>query len=215
MTRRFAAVALAIGAWCGNLLAHDGASHPAVAPEPAPLEREVSATNLAADDFPIEFGGEFELIDQHGDPRTSADYRGDYLLVFFGYTSCPFMCSQTLRAIAAALDALGDESERVNAVMITVDPENDTPKQMRAEMPNIHSRIVGLTGSAEQLERAYRAFRIEPRAVEADWNGSAVISHSSYIYLLGPDGRFRTLMPPILPPANMAEIIARYVDAAP
>lgn len=215
MTRRFATFALAIGAWCGNVLAHDGENHTAASPVFESMHQDISAAEVAAENFPLDFGGEFELIDQYGEPRNSADYRGEHLLVFFGYTSCPFMCSQTLRSLAAALDALGDETERVNAVMITVDPEHDTPEQMRAEMPKVHARIVGLTGSPEQLDSAYRAFRIEPRAVEAEWNGSAVISHSSYIYLLGPDGRFRTLMPPILPPAAMAEIIARYVDAAP
>lgn len=81
------------------------------------------------------------------------------------------------------------------------------------KMPSIHANIVGLTGSAAQLERAYDAFRGRPKAVETEWNGTAVISHASFIYFIGPDGRFRTLMPPILPPDSMAEIIGRYLDA--
>lgn len=214
MTARFAALALAIGLSSGNVLAHDSTSHAAVAPESASLIKESGAINVGVDDFPVNFSGEFELMDQYGELRSSADYRGDHLLVFFGYLSCPFMCSQTLHSIAAALDSLGEKAERVNAVMITVDPKNDTFDQMRAAMPKIHPRMVGLTGSAEQLKSAYSAFRIEPRAVEAEWNGTAVISHASYIYLMGPDGGFRTLMPPILPPDTMADIIGRYLEAA-
>ena len=212
MARRLAALALAISALSWNVLAHDGASHPASVSGSASLVNESSAASAAVDDFPVDVGGEFELIDQHGRPRSSADYRGEHLLVFFGYLSCPFMCSQTLHTMAVALDRLGDKAERLNAVMITVDPENDTPERLSAKMPKIHPRMMGLTGSAEQLERAYGAFRIEPKAVEAEWNGTAVISHASYIYLMGPDGRFRTLMPPILPPDAMAEIIGRYLD---
>ncbi len=213
MAWRSAAFVLAISALSWNVLAHDLAQHAVPAPESASLIEESSALTAGADDFPVNVGGEFELIDQYGKPRSSADYQGEHLLVFFGYLSCPFMCSQTLRSMAAALDTLGDKAERLNAVMITVDPENDTPEHLSAKMPKIHPRMMGLTGSAEQLERAYDAFRIEPKAVEAEWNGTAVISHASYIYLMGPDGRFRTLMPPILPPDTMAEIIGRYLES--
>ena len=213
MAGRSAAFALAISALSWNVLAHDGASHPAAASESASLVNESSAASAAVDDFPVSVGGEFELIDQYGKPRSSADYLGEHLLVFFGYLSCPFMCSQTLHSIAAALDTLGDKADRLNVVMITVDPKNDTPEHLSAKMPKIHPRMIGLTGSVEQLERAFGAFRVEPKAVEAEWNGTAVISHASYIYLMGPDGRFSTLMPPILPPDTMAEIIGRYLDA--
>ena len=213
MAWRSAAFALALAAFCGNVFAHDPAQHTAPAPESLSLIKESSASTSGAGDFPVNVGGEFELIDQYGKPRSSADFRGEHLLVFFGYLSCPFMCSQTLHSMAAALDTLGDKAERLNTVMITVDPKNDTPEHLSAKMPNIHPRMIGLTGSAEQLEWAYDAFRIEPRTVEAEWNGTAVISHASYIYLMGPDGRFRTLMPPILPPDTMAEIIGRYLES--
>ena len=212
MAGRSAAFALTISVLSWNALAHDAGSHAAAAPELASLVNKGTAANAAVDDFPVNVGGEFELIDQDGEPRSAADFQGEHLLIFFGYLSCPFMCSQTLRSMAAALDALGNKAGRLNAVMITVDPENDTPARLRAKMPQIHPRMVGLTGSSEQLKRAYSAFRIEPKAVEAEWNGTAIISHASYIYLMGPDGGFRTLMPPILPPDTMAEIIGRYVE---
>lgn len=161
--------------------------------------------------FPLKLGGAFRLVDHNAVSRSDEDFHGRYLLVFFGYANCQSMCTVGLRRIAQAVDALGAAGTLVQPVMITVDPDRDTLDVLRLELEKIHPRFLGLTGSREALDAAYRAYRLKPGLVGTDLAGNAVISHSSYIYLMDPDGTLATLFPPILSPQRMSEIIASYL----
>ncbi|MEE8285144.1 MAG: SCO family protein [Gammaproteobacteria bacterium] len=161
--------------------------------------------------FSLDVGGAFRLVDHNGVPRSDQDFYGRYLLVFFGYANCRSMCPVGLRRMAQAVDKLGETADAVQPVMITVDPDNDTPAVMRRELAKIQSRLLGLTGSQEALDAVYRAYRLKPEHVGTDLAGNTVISHSSYIYLMAPDGTLATLIPPILSPRRMSEIIATYI----
>jgi len=138
-------------------------------------------------------GGPFELVDHTGRSVTQAAYAGDYLLVFFGYTFCPHVCPMTLGRVSVALDALGEgAAERVRPLFISVDPERDTPEVLAAYVVAFHPRIVGLTGSAEQIKavaEAYRVFylRVEEEGVSAE---NYMMDHSTIVYLMAPDGRY-------------------------
>lgn len=164
------------------------------------------------DAFPVKLGGPFELIDHHGATRTDRDFPGQYLLVFFGYANCKSMCTVGLRRMTEAIEHLGESGNSIQPLMITVDPDNDTQEVMRQALPKIHPRLLGLTGSQEALAQAYSAYKIKPNNVGVDSEGDMVINHTSYIYLVGPDGAFLTLIPPILASERMGEIILKYLS---
>jgi len=150
-------------------------------------------------------------MDQTGAIRSDLDYQGRFVLLFFGYVNCKYMCSLTLRNLAQAVDRLGVYSDQVQPVLITVDPEFDTVAVLRRELAKIHPRFLGLTGSQSALAAAYRAYKIKPRRIGLNDQSDAVVSRTSYIYLLGRNGEVLTLLPPILTADRMAGIIRRYM----
>jgi protein SCO1/2 len=136
-------------------------------------------------------GGPFKLIDQHGAAVTEQDFAGRYMLIYFGYTYCPDICPLSLANMTQALDLLPpDQAEQVVPILITVDPERDTVAQLAAYAPLFHPRLVALTGSPEAIKAAARAYRVYyARAGDADSN-DYLMDHSTFIYLMGPDGRY-------------------------
>ncbi len=110
-----------------------------------------------------------------------------------------------------ALDLLGETGAAVAPVLITVDPERDTPANLGPAVAKIHPRLIGLTGSPEQLAAARRAYKVGAEATGTDLAGGALYQHGTFIYLLGPDGKFLSLFPPVMPPAALAAAIARYL----
>ncbi len=161
--------------------------------------------------LPYRVGGPFSLIDHTGQPQSDADFRGEYLILYFGYTACPNTCSTALAFIAGALDALGDEGDRVRPLFITVDPEYDTLDRLAAFVGRIHPRLMGLTGDPRELARLRAAYRIEAREVEDKGGFERLVDHTPVSYLVGPGGRVLTLFPPIIPPARLAGLIRRYL----
>ncbi len=159
----------------------------------------------------LDIGGPFALIDHQGRAVTDRDFRGRFLLLFFGYANCSSVCPIGLRHMTQALDLLGETGAAVAPVLITVDPERDTPANLAPALAKIHPRLIGLTGSADQLAAARRAYQVGATATGRDLQGGALFEHGTFIYLLGPDGGFLTLFPPIMPPAALAEAIARYL----
>ncbi len=135
-------------------------------------------------------GGPFTLVDGDGKTVTDADFRGRYMLVYFGYTFCPDICPTTLAEMAAALDKLPkDEAGRIVPLFITVDPARDTPKVVKDYAASFYPRMVGLTGSTAQVTAAERAYKVYAAKAPGE-GGSYTMDHSSIIYLMGPDGRF-------------------------
>lgn len=167
------------------------------------------------DPLPIKFGGPFELVDQTGRTRTDVDFRGRFMLVFFGYTTCPDICPTDLQIMAEALDALGTGGEQVQPLFITVDPGRDTPDRLRPFVAAIHPRLVALTGSEAQIRAAARAYRVRrSKVVLADSKGPEdyLAYHSPTTFLMGPDGAFVTLFPHDTDAAFMAKAIRKYLQ---
>ncbi|MDH3376947.1 MAG: SCO family protein [Gammaproteobacteria bacterium] len=162
--------------------------------------------------FPVNLGGPFKLIDHHGATRTDHDFPGQYLLIFFGYANCKSMCMVGLRRMTEAIEHLGKKGDAIQPLMITVDPDNDTQQTMREALPKIHPRLLGLTGSSQALAQAYDAYKMKPRSIGLDPEGDTVVNHTSYIYLVGLDGKFLTLIPPIIASERIAEIILKYLS---
>jgi len=139
----------------------------------------------------LAIGGPFALEDGAGHAVTDRDLRGRYLLVYFGYTFCPDVCPTTLNEVATALDKLGAKADRLRVAFITVDPQRDTPQVVHDYAAAFSPRIMGLTGTPEQIAevaREYRVYYATHRTGEQA--GDYTVDHSSILYLMGPDGRF-------------------------
>lgn len=136
-------------------------------------------------------GGPFSLVDPAGRTVTDRDFRGQFMLIYFGYTTCPNHCPTMLMMTAAALEALGPRARQVQPIFITVDPEHDTPEIMGRYTNRFSPRILGLTGSTAQIESVEQAYGVETlfRRTGPE-EGAYRIDHPSVFYLVGPDGRF-------------------------
>lgn len=131
--------------------------------------------------------GPFTLTDQNGRTVRSSDFRGRYMLIYFGYSQCPDVCPTTLVVMGDALDKLGGERSRIVPIFITIDPARDTPKILAQYMKAFGPDFVGLTGSAAQIatvEKEYHVAAIKHPIA----GGGYAMDHSSVLYLLGPDG---------------------------
>lgn len=136
-------------------------------------------------------GGPFTLTDGNGKQVTDQDFRGKYMLVFFGFTFCPDICPTTLNMVSDALDRLGPKADKIAPLFITVDPKRDTPAVVKQYAAAFGPRIVGLTGTPEQIKavaKAYRVYYAEHRTGEGP--GDYSMDHSSVMYLMGPNGTF-------------------------
>jgi protein SCO1/2 len=133
-------------------------------------------------------GGPFVLTDQDGHARSDKDFRGRFVLLYFGYTYCPDVCPTTLQDMANALAKLGPKSANVVPVFITIDPERDTPAVLKKYMPAFGPHFVGLTGSMADITRVAHAYRVY-FAKQPVTGGGYSVDHSSIVYLLGPDGK--------------------------
>lgn len=137
-------------------------------------------------------GRPFSLVGPAGQPVTDRDFRGQFMLIYFGYTTCPHHCSTMLMMTAAALESLGPRARQVQPIFITVDPEHDTPEVMGSYTSKFSQRILGLTGSPAQIEAVEKAYGVQIRFRRTEPQEGAypyVIDHSSVFYLVGPDGR--------------------------
>ncbi len=161
--------------------------------------------------LPFAFGGPFALVDHRGVGRTDKDFLGRFLLVFFGYTSCPNTCSTALVNVTIAVDEMGADAARFQPILITVDPDYDTPERLADFVGRIHPRLVGLTGTPAQVEAAKKSYRIHAMPVADSGAFERLVDHSSFIYLMGPDGQFRTLLPPVMSADRVVEVLRKYL----
>lgn len=141
---------------------------------------------------PIDVGGPFNLVDHTGRRVTDADFRGRPMLVFFGFTHCPEVCPTTLLDITNQLKALGPEAERLQVLFITVDPERDTPAQLALYLQSFDPRIVGLSGTVDEVEAAVKAYKAYARKIPTE--DSYTMDHTASVYVMDAAGRFRTLI---------------------
>jgi protein SCO1/2 len=135
-------------------------------------------------------GGPFSLTDQNGRRVTEKDFLGKYMLVFFGYTYCPDICPTELQVMTEALRQMGPRADAIQPVFISFDPERDTPETLKAYVENFSARLIGLTGSEQEIAQAAKAYRVYYRKVEGGGATDYLMDHSSIIYLMGPDGKF-------------------------
>ena len=138
-------------------------------------------------------GGPFSLVGTDGKTVTDTDFRGRYMLIFFGFTHCPDICPAELQVIAQALDKLGDKGKKVVPVFITLDPGRDTPQVMGEYVKSFGPNFVGLTGSPEAIAAAAKSYRVAYAKVENKESASDYsVDHSALVYLMDPEGKYVT-----------------------
>ena len=157
-------------------------------------------------------GGPFSLVGADGKPVTDRDFRGRYMLIFFGFTHCPDICPAELQVIAQALEQLGDKAKTVVPIFITLDPERDTPEAMANYVKSFGPNFVGLTGSPGAIATAAKAYRVAYAKVEnKDSAGDYSVDHSALVYLMDPEGRYVTHFSYGLSADQMAEKLEKLL----
>ena len=149
------------------------------------------AAFTAVDVTGADYARDFALTDQHGKARTLADFKGKVVAVFFGFTQCPDVCPTTLAELAEVKRQLGADGDKLQAVLISVDPERDTPELLAAYMENFDPSFIGLRPSMEQLPVVAKDFKVYYKKVEGKTPGSYSMDHSAGTYLFDPQGRLR------------------------
>lgn len=159
-------------------------------------------------------GGAFTLIDHTGRVVSDQDFRGQFMLLYFGYTHCPDVCPTGLSVVTQAMQALGEAGTQVQPLFITFDPKRDTVPVLARYMRHFHPRLLGLTGSQEQVFAAANAFGVEVSATyAADTPGiDYSMNHSAFTYLVGPDGQLRSMYREGIDGATMAAAIRKHLE---
>jgi protein SCO1/2 len=153
-------------------------------------------------------GGDFTLVDQNGKTRHAEDFRGKLMLIYFGYTYCPDVCPTELQAMGEAVDLLGEKQDAVVPIFVTIDPERDTSEQLRLYAGSFHPRLVALTGTKEQVAAAARAYKVY-FAKRPQEGGDYLMDHSSFVFLMGRDGKYLMHFGPGTTPEQMAAAIEK------
>lgn len=174
----------------------------------------------------VPIGGPFTLVDHTGRTVTEKDFDGRYLLVFFGFSNCPDVCPTTLADIASALELLGEDADAVQPLFVSLDPKRDTPERLAEYVAAFHPKIVGLTGTAEQIAmvaKEYRAFyeKVSAASYYGQETGGAddksapgddyLISHQGNTYLMSPESEYLTHFTYGTKPKQIAETIRNAI----
>lgn len=159
--------------------------------------------------------GRYLLMDTTGHAVSNEDFSGRLQLITFGYTSCPDVCPTTLAEMVVVLSKLGKDSEHLQALFITIDPERDTAELLRTYVAFFDPRIIGLTGSSALVQGAADNFKVRIEKVREP--GAAVgqyaVDHSAGMYLLGPDGHYIRKFAYAMPPAEIAEWLLAIINS--
>ena len=149
---------------------------------------------------------DFLLNDSNGKPRSLLDFRGEVVVLFFGYTHCPEVCPTTLADLAQVMRLLGKDASRVQVVFITLDPERDTPALLAKFVTSFNPLFLGLYGDAESTAKAAKSFGVS-YVKQYDKHGGYTLDHSDGIYLLGTRGKPLLLSPYEQPAEKLAQDI--------
>ncbi len=197
----FAAAGIALGASFAILANVLGQASP-----PPPTRGLVSSTGAA------DIGGPFSLIDQTGARVTEADLTGRPTALFFGFTWCPDVCPTTLFEVASLMDRLGVQADEMNFVMVTVDPERDTPEILNEYLAAFDPRLRGLTGTPAEVAAMADAYRVDVERVATD--GGYTMNHTASVFLMDAANDFAGTITYHEDPDTALAKLRRLIDAA-
>lgn len=160
-------------------------------------------------------GGTFTLINQDGGKTSEDEFKGQYRIIYFGYTYCPDVCPVDLANIMLGLkQAEKDDpalAEKIQPIFISVDPERDTPAVLKQYVSAFHPRLIGLTGSAEEIAAVAKKYLIIYDIRKDESSSEYLVDHSRQAYLFGPEGEPLALLPFDGTPQQVADEITRWV----
>lgn len=159
-----------------------------------------------------DFGTNFELTGPGNKRIGLKDYRGQVVILFFGYTYCPDVCPTGLYTLQQVMDRLGEESTQVQVLMITVDPERDFVNHLQEYVTHFHSSFIGLTGSLKEITRVTKAYLTDFIKEAPAPDGSYQVSHNANFYILDKKARVRVLHDPISTPEQIASDIRTLLE---
>ena len=154
-----------------------------------------------------QFARDFHLKDPENRERSLADWRGQVVLIFFGYTQCPDVCPTALSRAARVMELLGPDAARVQVLFVTVDPERDTPELLREYVPAFHPSFLGLRTSPEETPALAKDFRVFYKVNPGSTPSTYTIDHSVTTYAYDPEGLLRLAIGHDAPPESMVEDI--------
>jgi protein SCO1/2 len=156
-------------------------------------------------------GGVFTLTGTQGKDVSSGDFRGRLMLVYMGYSHCPDICPMTLSIMSDALKNLGTDADKVAAIFISLDPERDSPKVLSDYLASFDSRIIGLTGSKDDIAKVAMMYAAYFKKVEIPTTGSYLVDHSGLLYLMDRQGKYLTHFGPEVKAPELAKAIREHL----
>jgi len=179
------------------------------------LQRPVVEDELAATRFPVARAVQpFELVDHKHEVFDNAALQQRWSFLFFGYTYCPDVCPTTLSVLNSIAQRLQDVDQDIRFVMVTVDPQRDTPERLAEYVTYFNGDFLGVTGSDEALEQLTRQLGILYNRVESE-SGSEnyLVDHTAAVFLFDPDGRYHAVFTPPLSAENIAGDFRKMLQA--
>jgi protein SCO1/2 len=156
-------------------------------------------------------GGDFVLVDPEGNTVDSQKFRGKIMLVYFGFTFCPDICPATLHVMSEILAALDKDADKVQGVFITVDPERDTKENLGSYLKHFHNNMIALTGNKEEIDKVAKKYKLYYAKTKEAKDDDYMINHSSFIYVMGKDGKYITNFTHHMSLEAMVEEIKKHI----
>ena len=161
-------------------------------------------------------GGEFTLVDKAGKPVRYSDFSGQYRMVYFGYTFCPDVCpldvQRMMQGYALFAKSEPDVAKQVQPIFITIDPERDGPAVVGEFAAAFSPRLLGLTGTKEQVTAAAKAFKVFHSKGELSPGGGYLMDHSNIVFLMDRDGKPLAMLPADKGPQAVADELAKWTS---
>ncbi|MBU3627801.1 SCO family protein [Polynucleobacter sp. AP-Reno-20A-A9] len=178
-----------------------------IACSPKPEFKNIDITGSTA------FGKDFSLVDPDGKVRTLADFKGKVVVMFFGYTQCPDICPTTLTEMQQVMTLLGPQSDKVQVLFVTVDPERDTAEILKQYVPAFDPRFLGLRPADEAaLEKVTKDFKIYYKKVPGSKPGSYTMDHTAGSYAFDPEGHLRLYIKHAQGPETLAHDLKELLE---
>jgi protein SCO1/2 len=166
---------------------------------------------VATDITGADFGQSFSLTDHTGKLRTMADFKDKIVVLFFGYTHCPDVCPTTMHDLKLAMKLLGDQSNQVQVLFVTLDPARDSQALLAQFIPSFDPRFIALRGSEEEIAATAAVFKIYAKKIEAQGKGGYTVDHSAGMYVFDKEGKIRLYVDYGEKPADIANDIKQLL----